>query len=53
MKDAFEAERSKASRLYDGLAELSDAHKRQAARLLAMAATLECGYQAFRGSGNP
>lgn len=52
MQEAFEAERSKASRPYDGMAQFSDAHKRQAAELLATAATLERGYQAFRASGN-
>jgi len=52
MEEASEAERSKASRPYDGLAEFSDDHKQQAAQLLATAAALERGYQAFRGSGN-
>ena len=52
MEEAFEAERSKASRPYDGMAEFSDAHKQQAAQLLATAATLERGYQAFRASGD-
>lgn len=52
MEEASEAERNKAARPYDGLAEFSDEHKRQAAELLVTAATLERGYQAFRGSGN-
>jgi hypothetical protein len=52
MEEAFEAERNKASRPYDGLAEFSDAHKQQAEHLLVTAATLERNYQAFRGSGN-
>ena len=34
------------------MAEFSDAHKQQAARLLATAATLERGYQAFCASGD-
>jgi hypothetical protein len=52
MEEASEAERNKASRPYDGLAEFSEEHKQQAAQLLVTAATLEHGYQAFRGSGN-
>ena len=52
MEEASEAERNKAACPYDGLAEFSDEHKRQAAELLVTAATLERGYQAFRGSGN-
>lgn len=52
MEEASEAERNKASRPYDGMAEFSEEHKQQAAQLLATAATLERGYQAFRGSGN-
>ena len=52
MEEAFEAERRKASRPYDGLAPLSEAHQQRAAQLLATAATLERGYQAFLESGN-
>ena len=52
IEEASEAERSKASRPYDGVAEFSEEHKQRAAQLLVTAATLERGYQAFRGSGN-
>jgi hypothetical protein len=52
MEEASEAERNKASRPYDGMAEFSEQHKQLAAHLLTTAATLERGYQAFRGSGN-
>jgi hypothetical protein len=52
MEAAFEAERNKASRPYDGMARCSEQHKQLAAQLLTTAATLERGYQAFRGSGN-
>lgn len=52
MEEASEAERNKVSRSYDGLAELSEEHKQRAAQLLITAATLERGFQAFRGSGN-
>jgi hypothetical protein len=52
MEEASEAERNKPSRPYDGMAQLSEQHKQQAAQLLATAATLERGYQAFRGAGN-
>ena len=52
MEEASEAERNKASRPYDDMAEFSEKHKQQAAQLLATAANLERGYQAFRGSGN-
>ncbi len=50
MEDVSEAERNKASRPYDGMAQFSEAHKQLAAQLLATAATLERGYQAFLGS---
>ena len=43
---------NKASRPYDGMAQFSEHHKQLAAQLLTTAATLERGYQAFRGSGN-
>lgn len=52
MEEASEAERNKASRPYDGMAEISEEHKQRATQLLVTAATLERGYQAFRGSGN-
>ena len=52
MEEAFEAERNKASRPYDGMAQFPEQHKQLAAQLLATAATLERGYQAFLGSGN-
>lgn len=52
MEEASAAERNKASRPYDGLAEFSEEHKQRAAQLLVTAATLERGYQAFRASGN-
>lgn len=51
MEEASEAERTKASRPYDDLAELSEANKTSANQLLVNAATLERGYLAFRGSG--
>ena len=53
MEEAFEAERNKASRPYDGMAPFSEPHKQRAAQLLTTAATLERGYLALRGSGNP
>lgn len=49
MEVASEAERNKASRPYDGMAQFSEQHKQLAAQLLATAATLERGYQAFLG----
>jgi len=52
MEEAAEAERNKVSRPYDGMAQFSEQHKQLAAQLLATAATLERGYQAFLGSGN-
>ena len=52
MEEAFEAERQKASRPYDGLAPLSEPHQQRAAHLLTTAATLERGYQALLGRGN-
>lgn len=52
MEEASEAERNKASRPYDGMAEFSEEHKQRAAQLLTTAATLERGYPAYRGSGN-
>ncbi|MFZ1828595.1 MAG: transposase [Candidatus Competibacteraceae bacterium] len=52
MEEAFEAERHKGSRPYDGMAPLSEPHKQRAAQLLATAATLERGYQAFLESGS-
>ena len=52
MEEASEAERNQASRPYDGMAQFPEQHKQLAAQLLTTAATLERGYQAFRGSGN-
>jgi hypothetical protein len=52
MEETSEVERNKASRPYDGMAEFSEEHKQRGAQLLATAATLERGYQAFRGSGS-
>jgi len=52
MEEAFEAERNKDSRPYDGMAEFSEQDKQMGAQLLVTAATLERGYQAFRGVGN-
>jgi hypothetical protein len=52
MEEAFEAERNKASRPYDGIGKVPEQHKQLATQLLTTAATLERGYQAFRGSGN-
>ena len=52
MEEASEAERSKSSRAYDGMAEFSEQHKQMGAQLLTTAATLERSYQAFRASGN-
>lgn len=52
MEEAFEAERNKPSRPYDGMAQFSEEHKQLAAQLLTTAATLERGYQAFLGSAN-
>ena len=52
MEEAFEAERSKASRPYDGMAPLSEPHQQLASQLLTTTATLERGYLALRGSGS-
>ena len=52
MEEASEAERNKASRPYDGMAQFSELHKQLGSQLLTTAATLERGYQALRGSGN-
>ena len=52
MEEASEADRNKASRPYDGMVEFSEEHKQRAAQLLVTAATLERGFQAFRGCGN-
>jgi len=53
MEEASEAERNKVSRPYDGIASFSEQHKQLAAQLLGTAATLERGYQALVGRGNP
>ena len=52
MEEASEADRNKVSRPYDGMAKFSEEHKQEAAQLLVTAATLERGYQAFRGGGD-
>src|SRR5665213_2197830 len=52
MEEASEAEGNKASRPYDGMAQFPEQYKQLAAQLLATAATLERGYQAFHGSGD-
>jgi hypothetical protein len=52
MEEASEAERNKTTRPYDGMAQFSEQHKQLGAQLLATAATLERGYQAFLGCGN-
>jgi len=51
MEEASEADRNKTSRPYDGMAEFSEEHKQWGFQLLVTAATLERGYQAFRGRG--
>ena len=51
MEEASEADRNKTSRPSDGVTEFSEQHKQLAAQLLATAATLERGYQAFLGIG--
>ena len=53
MEEASAAERNKVSRPYDGIASFSEQHKQLAAQLLGTAATLERGYQALVGRGNP
>ncbi|CAE6858158.1 hypothetical protein R75461_07834 [Paraburkholderia nemoris] len=52
MEEAFEVECNKASRPYDGMAKLPEQYRQRGTQLLTTAATLERGYQAFRGSGN-
>ncbi len=52
MEEASEFERNRPSRPYDGIAQLAEEHKQMGAQLLTTAATLERGYQAYRGSGN-
>ncbi len=52
MEEASEAERNKASRPYDGMAEFSEQHQHRGAQLLTTAATLERGYQALRAGGH-
>ena len=51
MEEASEPEGNRGSRSYDGMAQFSEQHKQLVAQLLATAATLERGYQAFLGSG--
>ena len=52
MEEGFEAERNKASRPYDGMAQFSEQHQHMGAQLLTTAATLERGYQALRAGGH-
>lgn len=52
MEKASEAERKKASRPYDNLAQLSEEQKQQGHQLLTTAATLERGYQALQSGRN-
>lgn len=52
VEDAFEAEREKVSRPYDGLVPLSESLKRSGEALMSMAATLERGYQSFLAHGH-
>lgn len=52
MEEAAEAERKKASRAYDDMAELSDPNKHILEQLLTTAAMLEHGYQAYRAGGS-
>ncbi len=52
MEEASEAERNKPSRSYDGMAKFPEEHQQRAVQLLVVAANLERGYLAFRGSGN-
>lgn len=51
VEEAFEAERKKASRPYDGMETISDQHRQVGERLMTTAATLEHGFKAFRASG--
>jgi hypothetical protein len=53
MEEAYEAERNKASRPYDGMAQLPGQLQQQAAQLLTTAAELERGYQALFGADRP
>lgn len=52
MEAAFEVERNKASRSYDGMGAFSEQHKKMSIQLMTTAATLERGYQAFCESGD-
>jgi len=47
MEEAFEAERKKASRPYDGMQQFAEPHKQMMDSILTNAATLERGYQAL------
>jgi len=51
MEEAFEEERTKPSRSYDGVPEFSATHKKKMAVILTTAATLERGYQTFLEEG--
>ncbi|MFZ4539552.1 transposase [Propionivibrio sp.] len=52
MEEASKIENNKVSRPYDGITKIPLQNKPLADQLLTTAATLERGYQAFRGSGN-
>lgn len=51
MEEAFEEERKKASRPYDGMPEFSEPYKKTMVAILTTAATIERGYQAFIEGG--
>lgn len=51
MEKAFEEERNKVSRPYDGMPQGSEAHKKTMATILTTAATLEHGYQMYLDGG--
>lgn len=52
MEEASEAESNKTLRPYDDMTQFSEQHRQLGTQLLATAATLERGYQAFLGCGN-
>lgn len=52
MEEASEAERNRASRPYDGMAQFPEQIRQLGSQLLTTAATLERGYQALLGGGN-
>ena len=51
VENATEAERAKASRPYDGIAQFSERHQKMGKSLMSAAASLERGYQSYLGSG--